>query len=312
MVFISYSWDSDEHIKRVSQMVNLLKKSGIQVVWDQDLALGKRIPSFMEESLQKCGQVLFICTPNYKQKADGRDGGVGFETNVITGDLYRNHDDLKYIPVLFEGDWDNSMPIWASGKLGADLRKDSMREYNKLLDALGGWEEADTVPEEESGPEVNQPPEEPAGPEVNRPPEEPAGPEECRALEQIYQELLEFKKWLVGLEVRADGSMEDPTGSEEIIWKKEKSLRMMKDTYDFLLKENVLKSLDTFFGSWRGFAYYYTHFEEEAAKYASKKKGFLSWLFDCSASEILRIRYKDLRDACDTALSAIARRLSQH
>jgi len=300
MVFISYSWDSDEHIKRVSQLVKLLKKSGIQVVWDQDLALGKRIPSFMEESLQKCGQVLFICTPNYKQKADGRDGGVGFETNVITGDLYRNYDDVKYIPVLFEGDWDNSMPIWASGKLGADLRKENMREYDKLLDALGDWEEVDTVPEEEFGPEMNQPP------------EEPAGPEECRVLEQIYQELLEVKTWLVGLESKADGSMEDPTGSEDKMWEKEKSLRRMKDTYDFLLKENVLESLDKFFRYWRYFAYYYTHFEEETAKNASKKQGFLSSLFSVSVSERLWDYHKSVRNACNAALSAIARRLSQH
>lgn len=91
MVFISYSWDSDEHIEKVAQLIKLLKKSGIKVSWDQDLKLGRRIPSFMEEELQKCDQVLFICTPNYKLKADGRDGGVGYETNVITGELYRSH-----------------------------------------------------------------------------------------------------------------------------------------------------------------------------------------------------------------------------
>ena len=44
MVFISYSWDSDEHIEKVAQLIKLLKKSGIKVSWDQDLKLGRRIP----------------------------------------------------------------------------------------------------------------------------------------------------------------------------------------------------------------------------------------------------------------------------
>jgi len=300
MVFISYSWDSDKHIERVSHLVKLLKRSGIQVVWDQDLALGKRIPSFMEESLQKCSQVLFICTPNYKQKADGRNGGVGYETNVITGELYRDHNDVKYIPVLFEGDWDTSMPVWADGKLGADLRTESMREYDKLLDALEGWDEAVAVPEKKSGPNVDDPP------------EEPASPEERRVLKQIYQELLEFKMWLVGLQRRFDGAMEDPTGSEDKIWEKVKNLQRMKDTYDFLLKEEVLESLNDFFHYWQEFRYSYTHFEEEAAKDARKKRGILSALFGVNASEMLQFSHGHLKNACNAVLSAIERRLRQH
>lgn len=159
----------------------------------------------MEESLQKCSYVLFICTPNYKKKADEREGGVGYETNVITADLYQSHNDVKYIPVLFAGDWNISMPVWAGGKLGVDLREESLREYDKLLDALEEQEELSAVSEKKDDLEIDQPL------------EKPVGAEERRALEQFYQELLEFKAWLVGLKSKTGGGIEDPDGAEDRI-----------------------------------------------------------------------------------------------
>ena len=317
MVFVSYSWDSDSHIKKVGHLVNLLKKSGIRTVWDQDMALGKRIPSFMEEGLQKCDQVLFICTPKYKAKADERDGGVGYETNVITGDLYRSHNDMKYIPVLFDGGWTDSLPVWASGKLGADLRNDNMREFEKLLDALR--DTADTAGTEARGVPAAAPfsddEEEPQ--EV----EEPAGPEERRALERIYSGLLEAKGWLVQIEDSYEEIASDSSEAEERV----KSLKKAAATYDFILKENVLDALKTFFKQWDTFQYDRAHFEEnlareearkaeeEAMEAAGKKKGFLARLFSSnppSVSDKLRHSYRYTKFTCNEALSAIAERLS--
>ncbi len=305
MVFISYSWESEEHIAKVARLVNLLEKSGVEVVWDRKLALGKQIPSFMEDSLQTCRQVLFICTPEYKRKADQRAGGVGYETNVITADVYRGHNDVKYIPVLFAGDWDTSMPVWAGGKLGADLRRDSIEEYEKLLDALGGREAA--LSEIEAGPEEEIPEE---------PPEEPAGPEERRALERIYGELLELKEWLVGLRTAAGGRMEDPSHSEAEMWEKVKKIDRMKETYDFLLQESVIKTLKEFSYCWGNFAYIYKNFEKEAAEFAAREaerqtKGWLTRILTAKidTGEMMRRRYQSLRASCNDALSAIARRL---
>ena len=286
MVFISYSWDSDEHIEKVAQLIKLLKKSGIKVSWDQDLKLGRRIPSFMEEELQKCDQVLFICTPNYKLKADGRDGGVGYETNVITGELYRSHNDTKFIPVLFDGNWDASMPVWANGKLGADLRNGSMQEYEKLLDALCGQEVEPCCEYQEETEDV----------ETDQA-SEPPGAEERRALERIYSELLDIKTWLVQLK-RTGNGMEDPSGSEDEMWKKVKALERLKDTYDFILNRAILGKLDEFFRWWKNFQYFYTHFDEEITKDAAKKKGPLSCLFSVDANGKLKNSYNFAKREC--------------
>lgn len=309
MVFISYSWDSEEHGRRVEGLVKLLKKSGVQVVWDRDMALGRRIPSFMEESLQTCDQALFICTPRYKSKADERDGGVGYETNVITGDVFRNHNDMKYIPVLFEGDWDSALPVWASGKLGADLRQESMREYEKLLDALGGREEAVSPPARREVPE-DEPEEEP------EPPEEPAGPEERRALEQIYGELLELKAWLVRLEYTENGGMRDPGGAEDEADGRAVAVSRLKETYDFLLQEEMMDELKAFLRRWKDFMSLYVNFERvaeaEPARLAEwEKKGRLAKLFSSKPDVrgAMRSRYREVKDACNSALTAVTRRL---
>lgn len=319
MVFVSYSWDSDSHIKKVGYLVNLLKKSGIRTVWDQDMALGKRIPSFMEEGLQKCDQVLFICTPRYKAKADERDGGVGYETNVITGDLYRSHNDMKYIPVLFDGGWTDSLPVWASGKLGADLRNDNMREFEKLLDALR--DPADTAGAEARGVPAAAPFSD--GGEEPQEAEEPAGPEERRALERIYSGLLEVKGWLVQIEGTYGRINLD--GSETEMAEKVKNLKKAAATYDFILKKGTLDALESFFTKWDPFQDRCAHFkedaaweaakraEEEALEAAGKKKGLLARLISLNSSSVsdkLRYSYQDAKSACNKTLSAIAERLS--
>lgn len=308
MVFISYSWDSEEHTEKAARLVRFLRKSGVEVIWDQDVRLGKRLPSFMEESLRECDQVLFICTPRYKAKADGRDGGVGYETNVITADVYRNHNDMKYIPVLFDGNWDDSMPLWAGGKLGADLRNESMREYEKLLDALQEPEAGEEAAEERSLPAERLPEERRALP-ADQPPEDPALPEERRALREIYQELLDLKAWLVQLEY-GDAGLRDPGGSGKEMEEKAARLRKTVMTYDFLLKTNVLTALTEFFRWWKSFLYFYTNLEEELAREANQKRGALDRIFYVSPRSKLINGWRYSKEACNKALTAISKRLA--
>lgn len=136
MVFISYSWDSNKHIERIKNFVTYLQENQVAVKWDGDMPLGTRITTFMESAISSCEYVLFICTPEYKRKADMREGGVGYESNIISGDLYNKYNELKYIPVLFKGNWDISVPNWARGKLGIDLRFGKKSEYERLLMTL--------------------------------------------------------------------------------------------------------------------------------------------------------------------------------
>lgn len=141
MVFISYSWDSEEHKKRVEDFVNKLLSDGVSAIWDRNMRLGERFSQFMENNIVSCEYVLFICTPDYKKKADSRKGGVGYESNIITGELYYKYNECKYIPILFEGTWESALPNWAIGKLGIDLSGfDYEKEYEKLLNQIANNE----------------------------------------------------------------------------------------------------------------------------------------------------------------------------
>ncbi len=149
-IFISYSWDSDPHKLKVANLVKKLRDNGISAEFDGDIILGERIPHYMETRVSECDYVLFICTPQYKEKADERTGGVGYESNIITGELYSSQNERKFIPLLFSGTWDTALPAWASGKSGLDFTTDqrTQTEFERLLTHLGAnsLSEAKDVP----------------------------------------------------------------------------------------------------------------------------------------------------------------------
>jgi hypothetical protein len=82
-VFISYSWDDEIHKTWVLKIADKLVCNGIFVYLDRyDLKAGKDITHFMENSLKYADKVLLIMTPNFKNKAEKRKGGVGHETSI--------------------------------------------------------------------------------------------------------------------------------------------------------------------------------------------------------------------------------------
>ena len=140
-VFISYSWDDEKHKSWVKNLSYELSMYGIRTVLDQnDLKLGDRMPLFMEKWIIESDFTLIICTPLYKEKADKRMGGVGYEEAIIASDVLGGQDDRKYITVLASGKWETSSPTWARGKLGADLSsKDKYKdEFKKLVNSILG------------------------------------------------------------------------------------------------------------------------------------------------------------------------------
>lgn len=138
-VFISYTVETESHNKRVIDFSNKLKLAGLDVYIFNDMKLGERFQFFMEK-IQSCDFTLFICTPEYKKKADNRQGGVGYEWNIITANFGPVLDERRFIPVLFSGSWETSLPIGASGKNGVDYRKSSKIEFNKLIQAFSEYE----------------------------------------------------------------------------------------------------------------------------------------------------------------------------
>jgi tetratricopeptide (TPR) repeat protein len=142
-VFISYSHDSDEHKNWVKTFVRRLNQDGIQVIFDEkDMEFGDDVSQFMEQ-VMKSDFALIVCTPQYKNKADERLGGVGCETKFMAAEFRTSQNGRKFIPIIREGDELRSVPYWLSG--GKYIRLSGYpyaeEEYRKLLNALRRKEE---------------------------------------------------------------------------------------------------------------------------------------------------------------------------
>jgi hypothetical protein len=137
VVFISYSWDNEAHKEWVLTLANQLCKDGVDVILDRYyLKPGKSLPHFVEESISKANRIVIIFTPNYKLKADKRAGGVGYEYSIMNADLYRNQTtNEKIIPVLRDGNMEESIPTFMQQFIHIDTRNDDNAE-NSYVDLL--------------------------------------------------------------------------------------------------------------------------------------------------------------------------------
>jgi len=124
-VFISYSWDNENHKEWVLNLADSLVTNGIDVLLDQyDLSAGHEMTYFMEKAMT-ADKVVVILTPNYKLKADKREGGVGYEYSLLTKEFYdKEPDKSRIIPVLRNGDKDASCPTFVQTRIFHDMRED--------------------------------------------------------------------------------------------------------------------------------------------------------------------------------------------
>lgn len=139
--FVSYSWDSDEHRNWVLALATQLRGDGVETVLDQwHLVPGDQLPAFMEKAVRESDYILIICTPRYKDRSERRLGGVGYEGDIITGQVLTTRNERKFIPILRTGDWREAAPTWLAGKYYVDLRGNPYdeRHYRDLLTSLLG------------------------------------------------------------------------------------------------------------------------------------------------------------------------------
>ena len=135
-VFISYSWEDEEHIEWTKGLAKCLIENGVEAHIDQyDLELGDRLPQFMEQEITNADYVLIVCTPDYKEKANNRKSGVGYEGHIIAGELYQNQNERKFIPIIRKGEIGECFPTYLIGKLGINFKNDDKFEDN-LKDLL--------------------------------------------------------------------------------------------------------------------------------------------------------------------------------
>ncbi|MCC5616452.1 GUN4 domain-containing protein [Nostoc sp. CHAB 5836] len=113
-VFISYSWDSDEHKENVLKLANTLR-----AVWGIDAYIDRYVRAespytpvqgwdvWMSERIKWAEFVLIIFTETYQRRFEGNEEpekglGVSWEGTIIRNNLYNAQlRDTKFIPVVF-------------------------------------------------------------------------------------------------------------------------------------------------------------------------------------------------------------------
>ena len=140
--FMSYSWDGAAHQEWVFQFATRLQENGIEVIFDRwHLHPGQEKQHFMEQAVTNSDFVIVVCTENYATRANNREGGVGYESMIITAEMADDILVKKFIPVLRWGIFKTSLPLYIKGRIqGVDLSETPFREdeYERLIRVLHG------------------------------------------------------------------------------------------------------------------------------------------------------------------------------
>lgn len=142
-VFISYSWDSEDHKKWVKFLADRLEQFfEIKVSLDQyDLDSFTDKNFYMEKSVFETDIVFAVITEEYNNKANLRNGGVGIETTMaVSRHWEENQSDgnSNIIAILRSGE---ELPNYLKNKLFIDFKNDDQFEtsFRKLLDHIKGY-----------------------------------------------------------------------------------------------------------------------------------------------------------------------------
>lgn len=134
-LFISYSWTSQDHEAWVVQLATDLRESGIDVILDKwDLKEGHDAHVFMERMVSdpEIKKVALICDKVYVDKADGRSGGVGTETQIISPEIYRGQEQDKFVAIVKERDDEGKayLPTYYRSRIYIDFSDPSTEAEN--------------------------------------------------------------------------------------------------------------------------------------------------------------------------------------
>lgn len=139
-LFVSYSWSTPEHEQWVIDLATELVNSGVDVVLDKwDLREGHDSVAFMEKMVtdSSISKVILICDEVYANKADGRLGGVGTETQIISPEVYAQQAQDKFVAVIAEKNSDGKphLPTYYKSRIYVDLSESDRyaENFEKLL-----------------------------------------------------------------------------------------------------------------------------------------------------------------------------------
>jgi len=105
--FVSYSWSSADHERWVVDLATQLVESGVDVILDKwNLREGNDAYKFMESMVTdpEVTKVIIVSDKRYAEKADGRKGGVGTESQIMSPEIYKKADQSKFTAIVSEVD----------------------------------------------------------------------------------------------------------------------------------------------------------------------------------------------------------------
>lgn len=138
-VFISYSHDDESHKDWVLQLATRLRSNGLNILLDRwNLKLGQDLASFMERGLSSSNRIVSICSESYVIKANDRNGGVGYEKQIMTAEMMPDLNKNWVVPVIKNNSAVKKTPTFLDGKLYVSFENESLYEssYEKLLREL--------------------------------------------------------------------------------------------------------------------------------------------------------------------------------
>lgn len=136
-VFVTYSWDDEEHNDKVISFTNFLRSKGFEAEIDRLMTQKESATDFnkmMHQAMTDYNKVIIVLSKGYKEKATAFKGGVGNEYSLIIKDIENSKN--KYILVSFEKISDEITPLNFKGRHIIDLTiKENLNElFSKLMD----------------------------------------------------------------------------------------------------------------------------------------------------------------------------------
>lgn len=140
-LFISYSWSTPDHQQWVMTLATELRESGVDVILDKwDLREGHDSIGFMESMVtdESVTKVIIVSDKTYATKADGRAGGVGTESQIISAKVYESSKQEKFVAVVPEKEDGRAwLPTFYGKRIYIDLSE--AENYSKNFEQLLRW-----------------------------------------------------------------------------------------------------------------------------------------------------------------------------
>ena len=137
-IFVSYSWDSQEHQEWIAYLVRRLRNEGYNATYDQYITSQTTINlnRMMIEHIKNDDFEIVVVTENYLEKADEFVGGVGIETELLLSVINENRD--KVIVVTKQPNVNSiKVPFYLKGYHYIDFsRKDFELSLDNLIHRL--------------------------------------------------------------------------------------------------------------------------------------------------------------------------------